>query len=262
MSNYYIHRGSFIAPVKRKCEDGRRLAATVIRKMYRGEPLSPAMQKRTAPAERSSAFGAEADETLQEIKKVHATGRRPGLPRHTAQGDEVVGSKSVSMVKRARAHGIHVTDRMLGARELNKAFAGQAGKRDVAIDAGGMRKGANLSSDQWNHMSWQERRDHFQKLGSARPRVNDRNVTDDYNRGAPESSNGQWNDVHHDTGATNDWHDEIAPTTKPTRVTFHQCGTPGRSSRDDAIEAIRQDLTKPKRMGASPNTDDSFARER
>jgi hypothetical protein len=41
-----------------------------------------------------------------------------------------------------------------------------------------------------------------------------------------------------------------------------QFGTPGQSSRDDAIEAIKRDLTKPKRMGASPNADDSFSRER
>jgi hypothetical protein len=99
-------------------------------------------------------------------------------------------------------------------------------------------------------------------LTTARPRANDTNVTDNYNRGPTESSNSQWNDVHANTGAADDWHDQIAPTTKPNRIAFHQFGTPGRSSRDDVIEAIKQDLTKPKRMGgASPNVDDSFFRE-
>jgi hypothetical protein len=61
-------------------------------------------------------------------------------------------------------------------------------------------------------------------------------------------------------GAGNDWRDQIVPTTKPKRVTIPQFGTPGQSDRDDAIEAINQDRTKPKIWGQNPNADDSFVR--
>ena len=87
-----IYQSSFIAPVKRKFADGRRLVSTAIRDIHQSEPLSAAVQKR-ADAKMPSAFGAEADETLQAIKKVHRTERRAGLPQHTAQGDKKVGSK-------------------------------------------------------------------------------------------------------------------------------------------------------------------------
>jgi hypothetical protein len=78
---------------------------------------------------------------------------------------------------------------------------------------------------------------------------------------APRSANATWDNTHANTGASNDWHDQITPATKPTRVTFPQFGVPGRSSRDDAVDAIKEALTKPQRMGASPNVDDSFTRE-
>jgi hypothetical protein len=275
MSNYYIHRGSFIAPVKRKSPDGWRQAFTAIRKIHRGEPA--AMQKGAETAEQPSSFGENADETLQEIKKVHESGRRAGVPQHTAQGDEVVGSKSVSMVKRARARRIHVTNRMLSPLELSKAFAEQgAGKELQKRDLGSVWRSmsqdekhaatvraSKIPSARWNAMTKHDQlRELTKGLTTARPRVNDCGVTDDYGRNAPESSNSNWNDVHANTGATNDWHDQITPTTKPTRVTFPQFNAPGQSTRDDAIEAIKQDLSKPKRMGASPNVDDSFTRER
>jgi hypothetical protein len=253
MSNYSIHRGSFIAPVKRRFADGRRQLDIAIRKLHRGEPA--AMQKRAETAEIPSSFGENADETLQEIKKLHRAGRRAGLPQHTAQGDVEVGSKSVSMVKRAHAHALPVTDnRMLSVSELSKAFAEQVGRIEVDLDTLQPHRGYATG---FRAMTAQELR-----KAAGRPRSNDTEVTDNYNHGAPESANSNWNSVHANTGAANDWHDQIAPSTKPARVAFHQFGTPGQSSRDDAIEAIKQDLSKPKRMGgASPNIDDSFRRE-
>jgi hypothetical protein len=272
MSN--IYKGSFIAPVKRQFPDGRRQLSTAIRKMHRGAPLSATMQKSAAMAERPSAFGAPADETLHEIKKVHRTGRRAGLPQHTAEGDGEFDSKSVNMVKRARAHALPVTaNRLLSANELNKAFSEQAGKLDVDLDElelplrnndHGRSKLRNGYATGFRPMAAQElRKLDLRKLTTAKPRANDRGVTDDYNRGAPESANGQWTDVHANTGATNDWHDQITPTTKPTRITFPQFGVPGRSTRDAAVDAIKTAWAAgPQRMGASPNVDDSFTRER
>ena len=101
----------------------------------------------------------------------------------------------------------------------------------------------------------------------------DRAVTDNYGRGSPENRNGNWDDAHADTGATNDWHDQIVPSTKPTLVGGQPIGTPSTSQRDAAIDAIKRDLSKPKRLGTAdvdmddddrdgrakdPNADDSF----
>ena len=218
----YIYSRSFTTPEKRRFEDGRGKAASAIRKVHRDGPQAPDALLKTADD-----IGA------------HRT------------------SKSVNMVKRAHAHALPVTDnRLPSADELNKAFAEQAGRLEVDLDELEPYRGHATS---FRSMTPQElRKRDLSKL--ATPRRLDP-VTDNYNRGAPQSSNSQWNDVHANTGASNDWHDQIAPTTKPTRITFHQFGTPGRSSRDDAVEAIKQDLTKPKRMGASPNVDDSFAQE-
>jgi hypothetical protein len=250
----YIYRGSFIAPSKPgEFADGRAEVLGAIARLHKGAPLSRAMQKRAAAAAGTpSAFGAEADETLDEIKKAHATGRRPGLPGHTAKGDERINLKSVNMVKRAHANPLRVTgSRPLTARELNQHFTARHAD---------MQKGWDIPSDRWNAMTPQERRRWAQKMKKAGPRTGDREVTDNYGRGARESGNGNWDDTHANTGATNDWHDQIVPATKPTRITFPQFNAPGQSARNDAIEAIKQDLSKPKRLGQNPNADDSFAR--
>ncbi len=87
------------------------------------------------------------------------------------------------------------------------------------------------------------------RKGTAKPRANDIEVHDNEPR-RPNSSNAQWDDVHADTGASNDWHDQITPKTKPTRLPFKVNGTPSKSNLDAAVDAIKQDMARSaKRMG-------------
>jgi hypothetical protein len=240
--------------------DGRDTALNKIRKLQRHGPQRPKDLRKRAAADvdvaavndmllttEERALRSNATATVQVIKSLHGNRSLPFTAATIGEGELVIerdNRKSVKAIRTAlrKPHGIGATAHRqvnIGAleRQLRKSFNDYT----YTISDGRV----------INKM-----------LTTARPRVNDRGVTDDYNRGAPQSSNAQWDNTHAATGATNDWHDQIAPSTKPARIAFHQFGTPGRSSRDDAIEAIRQDLTKPKRMGASPNTDDSFARER
>jgi hypothetical protein len=258
----HIYSGAFIAPTKpSKSPDGRAEVLGAIARLHKGAPLSPKMQKRAVAADKPSAFGAEADETLDEIKKAHATGRRPGLPGHTAQGDEEMKLKSVNMIKRALANPLRVTgSRPLTAGELNKHFA--ARRREVDIDGiantpdADMRKGWDIPSAQWNAMTPQERIRWVRKV-KAGPRSSDREVTDNYGRGARENSNGNWDDTHANTGATNNFRDSPAPALRPTVVGGQVIGSPTMSQRDAAIDAIKRDLSKPKRMGQRDEDEDA-----
>jgi hypothetical protein len=66
-------------------------------------------------------------------------------------------------------------------------------------------------------------------------------------RSALQSSNGQWDNTHAATGATetssSDWRDDFTPP-KPTRLPFQVVGTPNRSNMDAALDAIKQDLAR------------------
>jgi hypothetical protein len=298
----YIYQGSFIAPAGGcEFEDGRDRCDAALKKLFARGPQRPdTLQKRLRSdadvaaelamplSKQQRRLRSNAHEALEAIKNIHGAGPRRTLPESI--GEAPFASKSIAAVRKAHGRALHVNGRMLSARELNKAFAStpahpsvsardlegivgnELQKRDPGAvwrsmsqeerHAGAVRA-SKIPSARWNAMTRHEQlREMTKGLTTARPRLNDRGVTDDYNRGAPESSNSTWNDVHANTGAGDDWHDQITPTVKPTRVTFPQFGVPGQSRRDDAVEAIREALTKPKRLGASPNVDDSFTRER
>jgi hypothetical protein len=74
-----------------------------------------------------------AHDALLEIKKIHGRGSRPNLPE--SQGEPAFGSKSVTAIRKARQHVLPITDHiLLSAEELNKAFQGASGMRNVDID--------------------------------------------------------------------------------------------------------------------------------
>jgi hypothetical protein len=210
------------------------------------------------PPKRTFADGR--DKVDKAIRKMHKAGpQRPDALEKVEQ-PSVANRKSVQTIKKLLRHRGSVAHLEVDLSDIPTALDYNYEIRDGRV----IRKGLNpsfrkeLSTAQWNRMTWQQRRDHFKK-GSAAPRrldpVNTQNPGN-----APESSNSTWNNMHANTGATNDWHDQIVPTTKPVRVTFPQFGTPGRPDRDDAVEAIKEALTKPKRLGANPNRDDAFDR--
>ena len=92
------------------------------------------------------------------------------------------------------------------------------------------------------------------------PPPQDEDITDDGGRAS--------------TGATNDWRDQSAPTTKPTAATAPHSASmrqvpalPTQDGSDGSLEAIKQDLRKPKQLipgslrgdrDQDPNRDDNF----
>ena len=69
----------------------------------------------------------------------------------------------------------------------------------------------------------------------------------------PQSRNAQWDNVHADTGATNNWNDEgtLGDTPKPTRIGGQVIGKPAQSNIDAALDAIKRDLARgAKRLGS------------
>jgi len=235
--------------------DGRDTALNTIRKLHRTGGTRPKSLRKRAAADVDIAavndmlltteereLRSNATATVQVIKALHGNRSHPFTVATIGEGALIVERDNRPSVKAIRkAHRVQPRPFMPRANMvIDECDLEKITKHSYIISGGIVRK----------------------VLTTAKPRTNDRNVTDNYNRGPTESANGQWNNVHANTGATNDWHDQITPTTKPTRITFHQFGTPGRSSREDVIEAIKQDLTKPKRIGASPNVNDSFSRKR
>jgi hypothetical protein len=273
----YVYHGSFSKPVgPPQCVDGRQNCDRALKKVFAAGPQRPGslLQKRDqSDAALNAALAkklsrqerlrrSNAAEALEEVRKVHRTGGRRSLEE--AQGDPEFQSKSVSAIRNARERVLPVTgNRMLSVMEINKAFAAPARKsvRTPTRDASDMhlsRSAGSLSSAQWNSMTREQRRDYFSKgLGSARPRVNDIGVTDNYNRGAPESLNGQWNNTTGNTGAANNWHDIPVPSVRPTIVGSQTTATPSALTRDAAVDAIKRALRKPQKMwGNSSDLDE------
>jgi len=67
----------------------------------------------------------------------------------------------------------------------------------------------------------------------------------------PRSDNAQWdNRTAINTGATDDWNDEMPGEPTVTIIVGHRVGTPDPSNRNAAVDAIKQDLARgAKRMG-------------
>jgi hypothetical protein len=252
----YIYQGSFIAPgPKRRYDDGRDRCAADLKKILARGPTRPdsLLAKRArSDAAISKAAGPNANAALGEIKKAHAAGRRPGFPANEAIGEAPFASRSISAVKKATGRALHVDGhRMLSARELDKAFRetpltnpniSAADLSNIITNASIKKYGMRVSSDGRRIV-----RDLSLAKGltTARPRLNDRGVTDDYGRGAPESRNGTWGGSTADTGASNDWRDQPAPSQRTAVVGGQFLGTPPMSDRDAAVAAIKFALRKP-----------------
>jgi hypothetical protein len=265
-----IHAGSFQPPVEqRKYQDGRDRCDANLKKIFAAGPQMPddlfkrdrsdaavhaALNKKLSRQERLRRSNAH--EALTEIKKIHGAGGRRSLPE--ADGDEPFQSKSVAAVRKAQRRALHVGDnRMLSPDELNKAFSQRpatpsrsADEMHLTRDEFLRKRARNSSGDEWNRMTWQQRRDYFSK-GLSAPSLNDVGTK------PPQSANGTWNDVHADTGATNDWRDQAAPSTRPNVVGNQTTATPSMLTRDAAIDAIKFALRKPQKMwGARDDNDD------
>jgi hypothetical protein len=248
----YVYQGNFIAPPERReYPDGRNRCDKALKKLFSRGPTRPdSLAKRATPDADVAAEAAmlltkherrlrsNAHETLEAVKKVHRSGRRAGFPEHEAQGDEEFRSRSVSAIRKARGHAVHVSGhRMLGARELNKAFADSIGKVEVNLD--GIEPHRGYASG-FRAMTKLEKRA-FRK-GLTGPALNDIGTK------PPNSANANWNDVHADTGATNDWRDQSVPNVKPTLVGGQPIGAPPITDRDAALDAIKRALRKPEKM--------------
>jgi hypothetical protein len=244
-----INHGSFIAPSpKPRYEDGRHRCDASLKKMFARGPQRPSehsLAKRVwfdadvnAVAAATQSDGerrlrSNAHEALDAVKKIHRTGRRPGLPGHEAVGDAPFASKSIGAVRKAQGRALHVDGRMLSPRELNKAFATtltnpSLSARDLAKM---VRKGA------------------AQSMRPLDP------INDHLDRG-PNSSNAVWNDVHADTGASNDWRDQPTPSVEPTIVGAQTLVTPSALTRDAAVDAIKRALRQPKKAFGNSDSDD------
>ena len=274
----YLYKGSFVEPAgKPQYMDGRDRCDQALKAIFAAGPQRPdSLAKRARSDAGVNALLARklsrqdrlrrsnAHEALEEVKKVHRAGGRRGVAE--AEGDEPHISRSVNAIRKAQRHALHVGNhRMLSAQELNKAFATDIGKLEVGItlDTHGyatgfypmtkVEKRGYLRRDASNmHLSDAE----FRKgLGSARPRTNDVGVTDSYGGGAPESLNGVSGGAIADTGAANDWHDQITPSVKATQVGTQFLGVPDASQRDAAVEAIKMALRKPQRLGGARDDD-------
>jgi hypothetical protein len=130
------------------------------------------------------------------------------------------------------------------------SFAAPAGKsvRKSERDASDMhltrdqflrKRAGQLSSAQWNSMSWNQRRDYFQKGFSGPNRMQGN---------GPQNLNSHWDDVHADTGAANNWHDIPVPAERPTVVGSQNTATPSMLTRDAAVDAIKMALRKPQKL--------------
>jgi hypothetical protein len=58
------------------------------------------------------------------------------------------------------------------------------------------------------------------------------------------------------TGASNNWRDNPAPATKPTRIGGQVIGVPSQTNMQAALDAIKKDLSRPKRMLAGTADED------
>jgi hypothetical protein len=296
----YIYRGSFLKPSgPREYEDYRDACDQALKKVFAAGPQRPAsLAKRATPdadvnadididrSDQERRLRSNSEAAFQAIKKIHAAGRRPGLPNHMARGEpEVHASKSVDMVKAARAVALTIGGhRLLSANELNKAFAYRPSRDELDLPthraelrklyADGHRtvkagryvyefdgKGRVVSKTAADGMRRRVRQV-LNKLTSAAPRLSDRGVTDGYGRNAPESSNSNWNDVHADTGATNNWRDQPEPTTRPTIVGVQFLGVPDASQRNAAVDAIKRALRKPQPLWGQRAEDDDAVQDR
>jgi hypothetical protein len=283
----YVYAGSFGPPAERKYVDGRHKCDHALKAIFAAGPTTPGalMKQDRSDAGVNAALAkklnrqerlrrSNSHEALQEIRKVHNRGARPHLDE--AEGDPEFQSKSVSAIRKARERVLPVTgNRLLSVMEINKAFAARTTPaRSSARSASDMhlsrdeflrKRARGLSSAQWNSMTREQRRAYFSKgLGSARPRLNDVGVTDNYNHGAPESLNGQWNNVHADTGAVNDWRDIPVPSERPTIIGAQTTTTPSALTRDAAVDAIKRALRKPQKMwgNMSDRDDDTEDQDR
>jgi hypothetical protein len=259
MTERYIHSGSFRNPVGlRQYEDGRHRCDSALKKIFAAGPQRPsdlllkrdqsdvalnaALAKKLSRQERLRRSNAA--EALAKIQTIHGKGPRRSLEE--AQGAEPFISKSVHAVKKAQKRALHVGDnRMLSVNELNKAFAERpraptrdASDRHLTRDEILSKRAKALSGDDWNRMTWQERRDYFQK-GLSGPALNDIGTK------PPQSSNGMWNGGIADTGAANSWRDQPLPSTRPTLVGAQTTTTPSQLTRDAAVDAIKRALAKP-----------------
>jgi hypothetical protein len=253
----YIHARSFGPPVERNYVDGRDRCDRALKKIFAAGPTMPGvlMKRDQSDASLNAALAkklsrqerlrrSNAHEALEAVRKVHRAGGRRSLPE--AQGDAPFDSKSVNMVKRARQHALHVNGhRLLSANELNKSFsqAPPSKRRPSALDY-------DYTFDERGRVLSKRLSARYAAKGltSARPRLNDVGVTDGYGHGAPESLNSQWNDVHADTGATNNFRDMPVPSVRPTIVGSQTTATPSMLTRDAAIDAIKMALRKPQKL--------------
>jgi hypothetical protein len=262
----YIHTGSFRNPLEqRKYEDGRHRCDGALKKIFAAGPQQPgdlfrrdrsdaavhaAINKKLSRQERLRRSNAA--EALVEITKVHGKGPRRSLDE--AQGDEPFQSKSVFAIRKTQRRALHVGDhRMLSPDELNKAFAAPVRKSahtpTLTRDEVMHKRAKTLSGDDWNSMTWQQRRDYFQK-GLSGPALNDVGTK------PPQSGNGTWNDAHADTGAANAWRDQPEPTLRPTLVGSQSTTTPSQLTRDAAVAAIKRALAKPQKLWGNKDTAD------
>jgi hypothetical protein len=241
-----VYHNSFTRPTSGPdYADGRLLCDQSLKKIFARGPQSPA----TLAKRGQSSANISAD--LAAIKKAHAAGRHPGLPQHTAQGDAPMPSRSVSMVKAVRQHALTVYGhRLPSLDELNKAFSSpvRISPRTPCRDASNMhltrdeflsKRARSLSSDQWNSMTQQQRRDYFSK-GLTNPSLHDVGTP----RG-PQSSNSTWNDVHADTGASNNFRDQPVPSQRTSPFGAQTLDTPSTTDRDAAVAAVKKDLSRP-----------------
>ncbi|MGA2366179.1 MAG: hypothetical protein ABSG12_11900 [Steroidobacteraceae bacterium] len=240
----YIYAGSFIAPPsKRKVEDGRDQATVALKKILARGPRRPDSLAKCARAD--SEVNAEvamsltdnergrrshADEALGEIKKAHAAGPRVGPSGPVAQGEEPFRSKSVAMVKQAHACALPVS--RSGLPDLERAAALGRVKVDLpALVRGDLRK--TPSGEQWRRMTPQERIAWARK-GVSLPGED----TDTTDSGAMPR-----------TGASNNWRDETdMGEVRTTRVAGQAIGIPSQNNMQAALDAIKKDLARPKRM--------------
>jgi hypothetical protein len=266
MSRYVYHR-SFSKPVgPRQYVDGRHKCDSALKKIFAAGPTTPGalMKQDRSDAGVNAALAkklnrqerlrrSNSHEALQEIRKVHNRGVRPHLDE--ADGDPEFQSKSVSAMAKARLRVLPVTGhRLLSANELNKAFASppHGKRRPGALDY-------DYKFDERGRVLSKRLNARYARKGltTARPRLNDIGVvTDNYGHGAPESLNSQWNNVHADTGAANNWRDIPVPSVRPTIVGSQNTATPSALTRDAAVDAIKRALRNPQKMWGNSDRDD------
>jgi hypothetical protein len=273
----YVYKGSFVQPVGRpQYVDGRDRCDRALKKLFAAGPTTPAdlfkrdrsdasvhlaIAKKLSRQERLR--GSNSAEALEQVKKLHRAGGRRSLDE--AEGDAPLISKSVTAMERARQHVVSMTGHSLpSAIELNKLFANRSGKRTVHLDevelplrkrelselhaAGHRLVTAGRYEYEFDAKGIVVSKSLRKGLTTARPRLNDTNVHDNYNHGAPESLNGTWTDTHADTRAANNWRDIPVPSERPTVVGSQNTVTPNTTDRDAAVAAIKRALRKPQKM--------------